>query len=165
MSVLSELLASAGAWAGTNTLQDPHTSGPDASHSTAEVVPLLEDRFARIDYTWSYRGKAQAGSLLVGYEEQSGEVTACWVDSWHLGRRMMLLQGREEGDSKVDVLGSYPPGDGSPDWGWRIAIAPRGREGLRIVMHNIDPAGREYLAVEASYAAVSGSIRALATNG
>jgi hypothetical protein len=165
MSVLTELLAGAGSWAGTSTLQDPHTSGPDASRSTAEVVPLLGDRFARIDYTWSYRGAPHAGSLLLGYDAEAGEVSACWIDSWHLNRAIMLLHGREQGDSKLDVLGSYPPGDGSPDWGWRIAVTPKSREGLRIVMHNIDPEGREYLAVDASYVPVVASIRALATNG
>jgi hypothetical protein len=79
MSVLTELLASAGSWTGTSTLQDPQTSGPDPSTSTAEVTSVLDGRFARIDYTWSYRGKAQAGSLLLGYDEKSGEVTACWT--------------------------------------------------------------------------------------
>jgi hypothetical protein len=82
-----------------------------------------------------------------------------------MGRRMMLLQGHEQGDSKLDVLGTYPPGDGSPDWGWRIAVTPRNGEGLRVVMHNIDPAGREYLAVDASYTPLRAPLRALATSG
>jgi hypothetical protein len=155
MSALTELLAGAGSWTGTCTLQNPTTSAPDQSASTAEVVSVLGGRFARVDYTWSYRGKPQAGSLLIGCDERTGDVTAAWIDSWHMGNGIMLLRGRDEGRSKLDALGSYPPGDGSPNWGWRIAVSPKQRESIHLVMHNIDPAGREYLAVEARYVPAS----------
>ena len=63
MSALSELLAGVGAWEGTSTLQDPATHAPGPSPSTAQIQSVLDGRFARVDYTWSYRGTAQAGSL------------------------------------------------------------------------------------------------------
>jgi hypothetical protein len=69
------LTAVAGQWNGSNTLQDPNTGKPEESPSTATLAPVLGGRFVRLDYTWGYQGKPQEGSLLVGFEPKSGEVS------------------------------------------------------------------------------------------
>ncbi len=148
MPVLDDLIACAGDWRGTNTLQDPNTGKPEDSAATAAVIPLLGVRFVRLDYTWGYQGKPQAGSFLIGFEEQADTVTAYWIDSWHNGDRVMECRGPRPGGSSLEVRGTYaaPPG---PDWGWRTEVSPGGRSRLHIAMFNVWPDGeREELAME-----------------
>jgi hypothetical protein len=145
---IDALTAAAGQWSGTNTLQDPNTGKPEESPSTATVTPVLGGRFIRVDYTWSCQGKPQEGSLLVGFDPKSGEVSGHWIDTWHMGRKVLACVGTA-GDGTISVRGSYPAPPG-PDWGWRIEIAP-GPDGLRIKHTNIDADGTEDLAVEGVY--------------
>jgi hypothetical protein len=149
MNLLDGLKASTGSWRGTSTLQDPHAGVADKSSSTATVS--LDPDGVRLDYTWSYRGKPQEGSILFGL---SGTVvTARWTDTWHTGNEPMVCSGPKPDGPTLSVRGTYaaPPG---PDWGWRIDVSAGG-ETLRVVMHNIWPqeqGGKEELAVEAVYA-------------
>ena len=87
------------------------------------MTPVLGGRFVRLDYTWGYQGKPQEGSLLVGFDPQSGEVSGHWIDTWHMGRLVLSLRREAAASGTIAVRGSYaaPPG---PDWGWRIEIAP-----------------------------------------
>jgi Protein of unknown function (DUF1579) len=150
MKALDGLAGCAGSWRGTNTLQDPNSNTPEDSSSSATVTPVLGGKFVRLDYTWSYRGAPQEGSLLIGFDTQADQVTAHWVDTWHMSDKVMACVGPRPDSAILSVRGSYaaPPG---PDWGWRIEITPDGRT-LRIVMFNIWPDGsREDLAAEASY--------------
>ena len=106
----------------------------------------------RVDYTWSYQGKPQQGSILFSTDDATGAVTARWTDTWHTGNQPMVCSGRKTGGPTLSVRGSYaaPPG---PDWGWRIDVTPDG-DRLRIVMHNVWPqelGGEEELAAEALY--------------
>jgi len=150
MNILDGLAACAGNWRGSSTLQDPHSNAPDESPSSAAVTPALGGRFIRLDYDWSYHGAPQQGSLLIGFDTQADAVTAHWIDTWHMGDKVMACQGARPDGSTLSVRGSYaaPPG---PDWGWRIDITPEVGRSLRIVMFNIWPDGREELAVEAAY--------------
>jgi hypothetical protein len=113
------------------------------------ITPLLGGRFVRIDYDWAYRGTPQQGSLLIGYEADADAVTAHWVDTWHMGDKVMACRGSAEADGGLSVRGSYaaPPG---PAWGWRIVLVPDGQR-LRLVMFNITPLDQEALAVAANY--------------
>lgn len=149
MAALDPLVACAGRWAGTSRLQDPQSGVEDASASTATIAPILGNRFVRLDYTWAYHDAPQEGSLLVGHDAAAGEAVVCWVDTWHMGDKVMICRGSVEPGGAVAVRGSYaaPPG---PDWGWRMVITPGPRR-LRVVMFNIDPAGHEERAVEAEY--------------
>jgi hypothetical protein len=142
------LTAVAGQWSGTNTLQDPNTGKPEDSPSTVTVTPILNGRLVRLDYTWGYQGKPQEGSLLVGFDPKSGEVSGHWVDTWHMGRAVLACKGTTA-EGPIAIRGSYaaPP---DPDWGWRIEIAP-GTDDLRITHTNIDAEGTEDLAVEGVY--------------
>ena len=148
MSPLDALKASAGAWRGTSTLQDPHAGLAEESPSAATVTP--EPDGVRIDYTWSYQGKPQQGSILFGLD--GAAVTARWTDTWHTGGQPMDFAGPKPEGPAVTARGTYPAPPG-PDWGWRIDVTPGG-ESLRLVMHNVWPeeqGGQEELAVEAVY--------------
>lgn len=149
MSVLDGLIACAGAWQGTSTLEDPHNGIADESPSTATVTPLLGGRFVRVDYTWSYQQKPQEGSLLLGYQAKAETATGHWIDSFHNGDKVMVCAGTVPPGDPLSVRGSYaaPPG---PDWGWRIDVLPDG-DTLRIVHYNVWPEGKEELAVESRY--------------
>lgn len=153
MSILDSLAACAGRWVGTSRLQDPHAGLSEESPSTATVQSVCGGRFIRLDYTWAYRGSPQEGSLLIGYDKGASEATAHWIDTWHMGDKVMTCRGTAEPSGQISVRGSYaaPPG---PDWGWRITITPHG-EALRMVMHNVTPEGQEEVAVEAEYERVS----------
>lgn len=146
MNALDGLAACSGSWRGSNTLQAPHTGKPEESPSTLTVTPVLGGRFVRVDFTWGYQAKPQEGSLLVGFDPQSGEVSGHWIDTWHMGRKAMACLGTTPAVRTVSVTGSdaAPPG---PDWGWRIDIAPRD-DALQITHTNMDPDGKEGLAAE-----------------
>ena len=65
MKELAILLMLAGSWKGSSTLYLPDVK-PDSSVSTINAVAVLGERFVRMDYTWKYNDKPQAGALLVG---------------------------------------------------------------------------------------------------
>jgi hypothetical protein len=46
------------------------------------------------------------------------------------------------------LYGTYPAGDGSPDWGWRIELDWCDPEHFTFRMFNVLPDGREALAVD-----------------
>lgn len=149
--MLERLIASSGKWQGSSTLQDPGHIEPETSPSTLTVTPLLDGRFVRMDYTWSYRGTPHAGSLLVGWQKKTGTVSMHWIDSWHNSDNVMAMAGTAEASTLLAAQGTYaaPPG---PDWGWKIVVSPESDGRLRIVMYNISPEGQDFLAVEGEYA-------------
>ena len=149
---LRPLLELEGSWQGRSKLQDPIQGGVDESSSNLEVTRVLSGKFVRLDYDWSYRGEPQEGSLLFGFDPESREVSAHWIDSWHMGRAVMACKGRNEGDGSYRVTGSYSI-PGADAWGWRIELDVQG-EPATVVMYNISPQGEEFLAVEASYTKV-----------
>jgi hypothetical protein len=150
MSAIADLLSLAGQWAGTYRLIVDPAEPARVSSSTASVAPVAGARFVRLDYDWEEKGRRQDGSLLVGYEKERGIVTAVWVDSWHMGNKLMVCEGTVEAGGTVEVQGSYeaPPG---PDWGWRTVFGPGPDGTLRLVMYNVSPDEKEDLAVEAVY--------------
>ena len=150
MPGIQKMIQCAGRWSGTNRLHDPHTNSPDDTPSTATLTPVLFGTFLRFDYTWSYHGKPQEGSLLIGYEPAAEAVTAHWIDTWHMSRGVLACRGSSNSRGEISVLGSYaaPPG---PDWGWRTVITPENGSTLGLVMYNITPDGQEQVAVEVTY--------------
>jgi hypothetical protein len=87
--------------------------------------------------------------MLFGLDRDSGVVTMAWVDSWHMGEKLMVCTGAVKEGGAVDVLGHYaaPPG---ADWGWRTVISLSGEQ-LTMRMFNVSAEGVEALAVEAEY--------------
>ncbi|CAN5366452.1 hypothetical protein BH23ACI1_BH23ACI1_14410 [soil metagenome] len=147
--MLDQLIACAGEWRGTNMLQDPEMNlEAETTASIATITPLVDGRFARLDYTWSYKGTPQSGSMLIGHQKKPGVVTMHWIDSWHNGEKVMACEGHGH-DGAIDVRGSYAAPTG-PDWGWRIQVEPSA-DAVGVRMHNVSPEGQEYPAVEARY--------------
>lgn len=150
MHVPTALVPLTGHWLGANRLwlspDDPaYTSG-----ASAVVTWLAQGRFLSMRYTWTHRGEAQDGLLLVGVAGADGAVDAVWIDSWHMQAAMMHCTGRMDGNGGITLEGAYaaPPG---PDWGWRIELAYRPDDSLQMRMYNIPPGGDAAPAVEALY--------------
>jgi predicted enzyme related to lactoylglutathione lyase len=149
--LLPGLAACAGRWRGTNRLHDPHTKAAEDSPSTLSITPVVGGKFLRIDYTWTYQGAPQEGTLLVGTEPDTGELTAHWSDTWHMDHKVMACRGSLANEKQLVLRGSFavPPG---PDWGWRIELTPEEGRALRVLMFNVSPEGVSQPAVEATYA-------------
>ncbi len=88
MNSLDTLKACAGSWHGTSTLHEAPGKSEESS-STAVLTAILGGRFVRLDYVWGYQGAPQEGSLLIGYDKESGTVTAHWIDSWHMSNKVL----------------------------------------------------------------------------
>ncbi len=143
-TVLAELT---GRWQGTNHLWlDPNEPARE-SMATAVCQPVAQGKFFNLHYTWAEDGQPQDGVLLLGQSQE--QLSAAWVDSWHMHDKMMQCTGTAAADA-VSVQGSYaaPPG---PDWGWRITLQPQSADQFRLIMYNITPAGEDTLAVEAVF--------------
>lgn len=147
LQVLSSL---AGNWHGTYRLYVDPKGPPDESDSSLIITSLLRGSFIRIDQTWAFQGKPQEGSMLVGFNEDAKQASLHWIDTFHMGRKVMACTGAAGQDESIDVLGSYAARPG-PDWGWHITVEAKGTSKLEIRMFNIDPDRRETLAVQASY--------------
>jgi len=148
-SSFEKIAACKGHWAGRYVLQDPTNNIADDSESSLSVVTVLFGRFVRMDYDWSYQGKPQEGSILIGRNPKSGEVTAHWIDTWHNGYGAMASTGADSDGDSLELRGSYPAPPG-PDWGWRTVITP-GAGSLDVLMYNVWPEGKEEIAAEMRY--------------
>ena len=150
MGSLGTLLACVGEWRGVNRLYETADGPADESDSQVRVSLVLGGRFVRIDQRWAREGVAQEGSLLIGHDPQAKVATGHWIDTFHMGRKVMACTGDVREDGTVDLRGGYaaPPG---PDWGWRITVGRDEEGGLEIAMYNVDPDGNEALAVRATH--------------
>ncbi len=151
MTAPALLAALVGQWHGTNNLWLAPDQPARISESTATIRLAANGHFAVIEYAWADEGRAQDGLLMVGQESPSAAVTAAWVDSWHMGDKIMHCRGTVGSQGAVSVQGAYaaPPG---PDWGWRISIRPETDHRFAFEMFNITPDGQEALAVQVGYA-------------
>jgi hypothetical protein len=134
-----------GAWQGEKRLWMEGEGGPVfTSASRLVVTPVAKGSFLSFTYSWAFDGKAQEGLLIVGNDNEAGTASAAWCDSFHMNARLMVCEG------VVSLSGHYavPPG---PDWGWRITLDLPAPDGLRIVMHNIEPSSAAHLAVQADF--------------
>jgi hypothetical protein len=146
MAMLESWQSLVGAWSGTSRLFLPDDPVRE-SQTTATVGTVAQGKFCSVSYTWEYEGEAQDGLLLLGSEQDAVEMV--FVDSWHMGDKMMVLRGQAAAEGATSVLGSYSVGD-SPEWGWRIVVEP-GDDSWRLLMYNVLPTGEEFLGVEAEY--------------
>jgi hypothetical protein len=148
MNAFDKLIACAGVWRGTSTLQDPHSGTPLDSGSTLTVTPILLGRFLRVSYTWDYQGDPQEGEFIIGLQSESGNLISHWIDTWHMSEKGLVCTGTA-GDDDLILPGSYPAPPG-PDWGWNTVIRPS-ESHIKMTMFNVPPGGAEELAVEAHY--------------
>lgn len=127
-----------GRFAGSNRLW--FMPGTPAHVSDGALIVAAD----RVSVRWAYEGAAKEGELVL-----SGPAPSCrgdFTDTFHAAAGM-VLHGHARGGA-VHLYGTYPAGDGSPDWGWRIVLdwCDPDRFGLR--MFNVLPDGTEVLAVD-----------------
>lgn len=148
MNRLQQLAKLEGHWQGLNQLWLSPNDPVRESETAVSVTNTGQGNFVTLAYTWADAGKPQDGLLLVGQADEG--IQAVWVDSWHMGKQMMLCHGEVTANGGVSVRGSYaaPP---DPDWGWRIDVEPEENGRFRLLMYNITPHGEEMLAVTAVY--------------
>lgn len=141
-----------GEWKGTKRLYLNGESGPKKdSASRLTVAKAARGSFMMLAYTWSFDGDPHEGLIMVGYDSKQNVATAAWGDSWHMNSKVMNCRGLLDDAGAVNVVGGYEALPG-PDWGWRIVISSPAADALRVVMHNIDPGGKEDIAVVAEFA-------------
>lgn len=146
MSIPNPLIAAVGKHAGISRLYlpgDPLRESP----SRAQVDLIARGKFLALNYEWVFEGEPQAGLILIGLEHEGGPAGAGFVDSWHMGDKLMDCRGTETAKG-LSVLGHYSV-EGSPDWGWRITVERD--PGLRVAMYNVMPEGGEELGFELVY--------------
>ena len=142
-----------GRWEGTGRLWWNGPPDPPAFEEpvTATIEPVLAGRWLRHEYETTIDGVTHSGTALVGTVPPRAIWQIAWIDSFHTsGSGAMLSEGPIVRDGPIDVLGSYPDGDGVA-WGWRTELAPAGADALRIRHWNVTPDGQAALAVEFAY--------------
>ncbi len=151
MSIPENFRKLTGEWKGTNRLYTTWIKENPVreSESIAKINLAANEKFLKIEYDWNYENENQEGLLLIGSEEDSEEVKAFWIDSWHMRDKFMSCDGNFSGDS-ILMKGFYEVPN-HPDWGWRTDIILTDENSFKIVMYNVAPEGAEDLAVEAEY--------------
>jgi len=143
-----------GSWKGESKLHLswlPEDKRVSASESKLHIDFDMKKMFATLTYTWVFEGKVEEGSMLICGSEKSKLMSVGWSDSWHQNSAVMLLKSAEFSHEVIKVTGSYPAGDGTPDWGWRIELSLPSEDQFVLKMFNITPAGEAEWAVEGIY--------------
>jgi hypothetical protein len=148
MGTLESWQALLGAWTGTNQLILPDEPIRESA-SAATVAQIVQGKFCAISYSWAFEGEPQEGQVLFGCDSEGRALEGIFIDSWHMGDKLMRLEGQAGAAGTIDLLGSYAV-EGGPDWGWRVVIEP-GNGAWRLLMYNVAPDGQQYLGVEANY--------------
>lgn len=148
MAIPDSLLTLIGSWQGQNQLWLAPGEPVRQCATTAVCRAAAQGKFLIVEYTWVEGGQPQDGVLTLS--QSAGQLTAVWIDSWHMQDVIMSLSDASQPDAPFSVRGAYaaPP---DPDWGWRITLQPQPPHIFTLLMHNMTPDGQEALAVEAIY--------------
>lgn len=98
----------------------------------------------RVSVRWAHDGAAKEGELVL-----RGPGPACradFTDTFHAVDGL-VLHGHRQGHT-LRLYTTYPAGDGSPDWGWRIELDWYDPDHFGFRMYNVLPDGEEALAVD-----------------
>ncbi len=145
-----QLAALVGKWQGmTQTWFQPDQLA-DESLWQAEFKLVLGGHFLFYTYQGSIQGEPLEGMALLGFNPQRKRYEMAWVDTFHNGSAIMFSHGGNS-ESPFNVLGSFPTGPDSPDWGWRSEIVLRDSGKLVISHYGITPEGLEWKGVETIY--------------
>ncbi len=150
MGIPTFLSSRAGTFQGDSLLHLPWLEGKTIFQSESALSVRIGEHqsYAALDYTWAEEGKPQSGSMILHASEE-GVCTMGWTDSWHQGP-IMMLKG-EATEQLIQVEGTYPAGDDSPDWFWAISLSPGPDGSLHLEMTNISPEREAEWAVRAEY--------------
>jgi hypothetical protein len=111
------------------------------AHASDGALVVATDR---VSVRWAHEGAQKEGELVL-----SGPGPSCrgdFTDSFHAAAGL-VLHGQVQG-SAVLLYGTYPAGDGSPDWGWRIVLDWCDPDYFSFRMFNVLPDGTDVLAVD-----------------
>lgn len=114
--------------------------GTPAHVSDAELVVAAD----RVSVRWAHHGAPKQGELVL-----RGPGPSCrgdFTDSFHAADGL-VLHGHASGGA-VFLYGTYPAGEGLPDWGWRIVLDWCDPDHFGLRMFNVLPDGKEALAVD-----------------
>ena len=98
----------------------------------------------RVSVRWSHEGAPKEGELVL-----SGPSPSCrgdFTDTFHAVTGL-VLHGHVQGSALL-LFGTYPAGDGLPDWGWRIVLDWCDPDHFGLRMFNVLPDGTDVLAVD-----------------
>ncbi|MDO9087366.1 MAG: DUF1579 domain-containing protein [Anaerolineaceae bacterium] len=149
-----QLASLVGKWQGmTKTWFEPDKLA-DESPWQGEFRLVLGGRFLFYTYHGSMQGKPLEGMAMLGYNPQRQRYEMAWVDTFHNGSAIMFMHDSEK-DKPFNVLGSFPTGPDSPDWGWRTEITFQNNGELVITHYGITPESLEWKGVETIYQRIS----------
>lgn len=135
-----------GRWVGTNRLwlsrEDPEENSP----AHAGVTISEDGRQLEIDYSWTHQERRQT-AVLTALLRGDGKAEVRWSDTFHTSVQRMNLKGTCVPSGIVSVKTFYEVSK-KEVWSWRILLDPTGARSFKVAMYNVDPKGKEELAVE-----------------
>ncbi|MCF0061454.1 DUF1579 domain-containing protein [Dyadobacter chenwenxiniae] len=148
--VHQQLQSLIGNWKGTTkTWFEPGVLA-DESPMEGTIRSILGGRFVLHEYKGSLTDQSFEGIAIYGYDVPNNNFQSAWIDSIHMGTRIMLSSGAPTA-SGFSVLGSYGGPDIPAPWGWRTTVVLPDNDNLIITAYNISPEGQEDKATETVY--------------
>jgi hypothetical protein len=143
-----------GVWTGTNRFRLMPDDPAAESDATVQLSLGAGGNLAVLAYTWAHPDDGpQDGVLVLGPDEEPGEVVALWGDSWHQQPAARTLRGTSH-DRSLTVGYSYEEG-----WWWRITVTADQPDVLRWRMDNVVPATASGTGEEVTYWAMDAELR------
>lgn len=143
------LLELVGRWTGNKWLWRTPSEPPKVSPASAAIVPVARGKFVRVDYSWSIDGTPQEGTLLAGFDAHQGIVSGAWVDSWHMGDRLLACAGTLSSPSVFSMTGSCADAPGPSVWS--ITIERGDGRSFTVRVYSVSPEGHKDMTMEAIF--------------
>lgn len=149
VALLSKL---AGTWSGSSTTWFQPGSPALEGKISGKIAKVLSSNAIAHTYRTRLEGKPVQGIATIGKDIATLKVGICWVDTFHTGGDVMLLQ-RDGTTIKngFSVSGQYATGPDTPPWSWRTTYELKNANRLEIIHYNVLPDGTEAMAVRIDY--------------